>query len=138
MQLNMMLLLSFERTAAGVIRNGEDIMKIFRRFDSFRSMIVKKGEVPSHKDYGGLRLNMREFYRALVIGTSKTKRRKNIGTQVEPLTKNVNTQTEPNAFLNDSEDLKIWVRPLDNRDVSSSNESEDLGVQMETFLRTHK
>lgn len=77
----MMLLFSFERSTSGSVRYEQDILKIFRRFDAFKGSHVRKGSLPSFIDYCGLRLNMREFHRALVIGTSKTKRKKNAKTQ---------------------------------------------------------
>lgn len=76
-----MLLLSFEPSLSGGFRYQQDVLKILSRFNSFMGRAVSKGTIPTLVDYAGLRLNMRQFHRALVTGTGQTKRSKHAKTQ---------------------------------------------------------
>lgn len=98
-----MLLLSFDRSISGITRHSRDITQILSRFDSsFKRGPIPKGSISTHIDFGGLRLNMREFHRALVLGTTKTKRKKNIHTQTNLSTKiTVDKSTQFNGYDSD-------------------------------------
>lgn len=79
-------------------------MKIFSRFKSFRVKNIALGSIPTMPDHMGLSLNMREFLRALTIGTSKTKRTKNTMVQTNMNTQHKSTQCGPQDFI-DTPDL---------------------------------
>lgn len=59
-----------------------DIVTIVRRFSSFRSAISRPGT--NTDGWGGLFLNMREFIRAMIIGTRQTVRMRDQSTQTDP------------------------------------------------------
>lgn len=69
------------------------------RFRSFRNDVIRRGTVPTLIDYAGVRLNMREFYRALVIGTRKTRRMKSASTQTDHTGVDVSAQVGDQDFI---------------------------------------
>lgn len=81
--LNMMVLMSTQRSRNGEVRFEKDFRNILHRFNGFRSGRIRAGTISTHVDYAGLSLNMREFYRALISGTSQTKRTRDASTQTE-------------------------------------------------------
>lgn len=71
----------------------DDIRKILSRFKSFRSAIT------SENDWCGLMLNMREFIRAMIIGTQQTIRTKEKATQTE------NTENSQETYFSDPNEI---------------------------------
>lgn len=71
-RLNLRILLQWKRCYI------DDIGRILSRFKHFRHEIS-----PVTKGWGGYVLNMREFIRAMEMGTRKTIRVRNVGTQTD-------------------------------------------------------
>lgn len=137
-----MLLMSFERSISGTTRYKRDIMKILSRFDHFRGSTIPKGALSTHVDYAGLRLNMREFYRALIIGTNKTKRKKIATTQTSSSSTStsttISTQTkhESHDKMVQADDRDFMVTPDMLFPEIDAHETSEEDEQLADFMRS--
>lgn len=116
-------------------KNKEDIDKIIGRFKYFRNSILRKGTLKFIPQFGGLFLNMREFIRAMEIGTTKTKRKKSVGSQKSPRLCSIATQTYEDEFIMtpdidfdrvnvDTEEKQLDTSMLESLSPESPNFSE--------------
>lgn len=71
-RLNLKLLMKIKK------ENEKEIRRILNRYLSFKKKVTKEPD-----EWGGYILNMREFIRAMEIGTAQTVRKKDMSTQTD-------------------------------------------------------